>query len=71
MYHLSQSLSPGLVDTEIGISSGYVKAGDEKSILTGMPVLKCEEIAHAVIFLLSTSYSTHISELTIKPVSTF
>lgn len=36
--------------------------------LIGVPLLKSEDIAHAVMFLLSTDYTVNISELTIKPV---
>jgi NADP-dependent 3-hydroxy acid dehydrogenase YdfG len=62
-----QSLSPGYVDTEIGIASGFTSA-DAPAEFTSMPSLKSEDIAHSVMFLLSTGYDVNITELTIQPV---
>jgi NADP-dependent 3-hydroxy acid dehydrogenase YdfG len=35
--------------------------------MAALPSLKAEDIAHSVMFLLSTGYDVNISELTIKP----
>lgn len=64
---LSQSLSPGYVDTEIMIASGMADGVLEK-MFAEIPALKAEDIAESVMFLLSTPYTVNISEITIKPV---
>lgn len=65
---ITQSLSPGYVATEIGVAGGYVNPDDDHSALGDMPSLKSEDIAHSIMFLLSTPYNVNISEITIKPV---
>jgi NADP-dependent 3-hydroxy acid dehydrogenase YdfG len=59
-------LSPGRVDTDIGVASGFTST-DATAEFESMPVLKAEDIVHSVMFLLSTGYDVNITELTIKP----
>lgn len=63
-----QSVSPGTVFTEIAVAGGLMDPTQPETQLANMPYLQSEEVSHAVMFLLSTSYTTNISELTIKPV---
>lgn len=60
-------MSPGYVETEIFEAAGLATP-DVKTAMLDMPALKSEDVAHSVMFLLSTGYDVNISELTIKPV---
>ena len=48
-----QSVSPGLVDSEFSLSSGYFENND---CLKDVPMLNPIEIAKCVMFILSTPY---------------
>ncbi|KAJ3651657.1 hypothetical protein Zmor_017682 [Zophobas morio] len=59
------SLSPGLVATEMTT----VNFGEErKKVVSTLPILKPQDIAEAVGYVLSTSENVQINELTITPV---
>lgn len=66
------SLSPGGVITEIFEAAGYAvpnsepgSAGAERAKVT--PMLEASDIADAVVYLLSTKPTVHVSELIIHP----
>lgn len=70
-YFFFQSLSPGVVATDILAASGRsdgTNMSEAAESIANMPKLKSEDVAHSVMFLLSTPYNVNISELTIKPV---
>ncbi|KAH8360050.1 hypothetical protein KR093_010406, partial [Drosophila rubida] len=60
-YIFSQSISPGVVNTEIF---------DETSpeVVAGMPMLRAEDVADAVTYCIQTPPHVQIHELTIKPI---
>ncbi|KAJ3651659.1 hypothetical protein Zmor_017684 [Zophobas morio] len=61
------SISPGLVTSEM--TTLNPKLGeDRKKLMATMPILKAEDIAEAVEYVLSTSENVQINELTITPV---
>jgi NADP-dependent 3-hydroxy acid dehydrogenase YdfG len=55
------------VSSEI-FEAGGLSSPVMKKVIEAMPALKPEDVAHSVMFLLSTGYDVNISELTIKPV---
>lgn len=59
-YSVLQSISPGLVDTEI-IPPGFLETSKWSA-------LQPEDISEAVLFALGTPPHVQIHELTIKPV---
>jgi len=59
-------LSPGYVDTDILVVSGYVSEEMKKEMK--IPALRPEDVSETVMFLLSTPYTVNITELTIRPV---
>lgn len=54
-----QSISPGLVRTEIIGNSG---------VLDDMPILEPEDIANGILYVLGTPPRVQVHELMIKPV---
>lgn len=71
-----QSISPGIVRTEIGDAANAAMEDNERidrKLLTGAlnavrPELESEDIAEAVVYVLGTPARVQIHELTIKPV---
>ncbi|KAJ3651664.1 hypothetical protein Zmor_017689 [Zophobas morio] len=61
------SISPGLVTSEMTILNTEFSE-DRKNVLKSMPILKAEDIAEAVGYVLSTAENVQINELTITPV---
>uniref|UniRef100_A0A336M7Q3 CSON013061 protein n=1 Tax=Culicoides sonorensis TaxID=179676 RepID=A0A336M7Q3_CULSO len=61
---IMESISPGVVLTDI-----FGLAGFSEEVLKQMNGLKSEDIADAVIYLLSTPHSVNVTELTIRPSS--
>ncbi|KAJ8913673.1 hypothetical protein NQ315_007390 [Exocentrus adspersus] len=59
------SISPGVVKTEF--ADGFPEDGTKEAI-ESFPILKPEDIAEAVIYVLSTGPSVHVQELTIRPL---
>jgi NADP-dependent 3-hydroxy acid dehydrogenase YdfG len=59
-------LSPGYTSTDVIAISG--QTDEMAAMFADMPALKAEDIAHSVMFLLSTGYDVNITELTIRPV---
>lgn len=57
---LSQSLSPGFVDTEL--------FSEEFKQSVKPPMLKSEDISNAVMYCISTGVNVQIHELIIKPL---
>lgn len=62
-----QSLSPGVTETEIFETGGYNKIG--LKYFEKMPVIRTQDIADAVLYLLTTPYHLNVTELTLKHVS--
>lgn len=66
------SVSPGVVETEIiqasAIGSGIALKEDHFKDVKDYPKLKAEDIANAVIYVLSTPAHVQVHELIIKPV---
>jgi NADP+-dependent farnesol dehydrogenase len=60
------TVNPGLVETELYEMSEQSEEG--ASEMKKWPILKPEEIANGVLYILSTPYSVNVSDLTIKPV---
>ncbi|XP_970629.1 farnesol dehydrogenase [Tribolium castaneum] len=61
------SISPGLVISEMTtLSTGY--SPERLEMLKSLPILKSEDIADAVCYVLSTPETVQINELTITPV---
>ena len=59
-----QSLSPGFVETKLFESSGYSE--DFENSLFHTPVIRPEDIADTVLFILSTPYTINVTELTVE-----
>lgn len=59
-----QSISPGVVDTEF--KEGYPDS--TKEAITAAPSLSANDVADAVIYVLSTGPNVEIRELTIRPL---
>lgn len=57
IYTILQSISPGLVDTEL-VPLDY----------KGLPMLQAEDVANAIMYVLSTPPHVQVHELTIKPL---
>lgn len=64
---LKQEISPGCVETEIQVASGYAKAGENWLKEKDFPALKDSDVSQSVLFLLMTPYSVNITEIVIKP----
>ncbi|KAF2889127.1 hypothetical protein ILUMI_06844 [Ignelater luminosus] len=62
------SLSPGSVKTEFREAGGYETSEEVKKFFDKAPMLTGEDIADAIIYILSTPPHVQIHELTIKPV---
>lgn len=63
-YHL-QSLSPGLVKTDIFETGGFAK---DNLPFNKMPCLEVKHVSDAVLYLLSLPSNVNVSELTIKGI---
>ncbi|XP_044260392.1 farnesol dehydrogenase-like [Tribolium madens] len=59
------SISPGVVRTEF--QDGFPEDGT-KEALAGMPALRPEDIAEAVVYILSTGPQVQVHELTVHPL---
>lgn len=59
---LTQSISPGLVSTEIFDANNF-----NVDVLKDLPALKADDIANAVIYVIGTPQRVHITELIIRP----
>lgn len=59
------SLSPGITRTEIMKAAG---GESEESFADTMPSLNPEDVAHGVLYILSTPSHVQVYELTLKPV---
>jgi NADP+-dependent farnesol dehydrogenase len=60
-----QSISPGVVTTDIFQSGGY----QQGSHYTALPSIQPADVSNAIMFLLTTPHYVNITELTIKHVS--
>lgn len=70
-----QSISPGIVNTEIGDAANEAMLESERidrkklvSSIGTQPALESEDIADAVVYVLGTPARVQVHELTIKPV---
>ncbi|KAJ3630073.1 hypothetical protein Zmor_027105 [Zophobas morio] len=61
------SFSPGAVESEMSTLNPNLSP-ERKAALEKMPILKSEDIAHGIVYALSTSEHVQVHELTIKPV---
>ncbi|RZC42511.1 hypothetical protein BDFB_002988 [Asbolus verrucosus] len=61
------SVSPGLVETELTTLNKKLTP-DLKASLEKMPIIKSEDIADGVVYVLSTPEHVQVHELMIKPV---
>jgi NADP+-dependent farnesol dehydrogenase len=62
------SVSPGPVDTEFAISSNLNDNKDWEKIYSAMPKLKSEDVADAVIYVLSTPPHVQVQEVMLRPL---
>jgi NADP+-dependent farnesol dehydrogenase len=58
------TINPGVVDTEIFEAGSFGRGGAYHD----RPNMKSQDIADAVLYILSTPYNVNVTELTIKPV---
>ncbi|GJQ80413.1 hypothetical protein Trydic_g12272 [Trypoxylus dichotomus] len=62
------SLSPGFVKTEIPVTSKMITEEAYKRVKEVAPALESEDIADAVLYMLSTPLHVQVTELTIRPI---
>ena len=63
LLYLIQNISPGLVSTDIFTDKDLITTG-----LTNNPVLKSEDVADSIVYVLGTPSHVQITQLTIKPL---
>ncbi|KAK5638888.1 hypothetical protein RI129_013183 [Pyrocoelia pectoralis] len=61
------SVSPGLVDTDIFASNGFLKLDGVAEMLKVLPKIQSKDVADAIMYLLGTPPHVVITELTIQP----
>ncbi|XP_022917692.2 farnesol dehydrogenase-like [Onthophagus taurus] len=62
------SISPGYVETEIASRNGFLKDKHVAEVEKYAPRLFANDIAEAIVFILSTPAHVQVTELTIRPV---
>lgn len=62
-----QSLSPGVVKTDIFGAGGFGNSFDAFMDDGTMPFLKSKDVSSALMYMLSTPSTVNITELTIQP----
>jgi NADP+-dependent farnesol dehydrogenase len=64
-----QSLSPGVVKTEIMSTVTSMPKEAIEAMMKSLPFLESKDIADAVVYLLGTPQNVLVTELTIRPMN--
>ncbi|KAI4461646.1 dehydrogenase/reductase sdr family member 11 [Holotrichia oblita] len=62
------SISPGLVDTEMILKYKNESKNEHEKYVQSSPILKSEDIANAVTYILSNPLNVQVTDLIIRPL---